>query len=402
MNFFEFRMFLTKAKFVKDSYGVSIFAQIKDIVRLKKYPNRLSREEYYNLKLYKKNKDEQSQFLGSALEGVINYIVASPFWFSTVKDKLSFYNILRNSSISTPSILAIYGINGSIGSIRSATTPEALRQLLLDLETPFFGKPSIADVGVGAIRVEDVNQEKKEFLLANGEKVQLNELVDKIIKLQYGNFLFQEVLHNARELELMVGSGLSTVRICMMKSYRDGPIVYRAFMKICIGDNYNDNWDYGTTGNALAYIDVETGTIGSVVSGIFPDVNFSEQHPLTGVQLKGKRIPFWDEVVSLCQKASYVFPGIHMMHWDVAITPDGPSLVEMNEDGSIFALQELGRNGFYTKQFRNFFSEFGHNLESKETQKLVDETAKIIERLYGMDNAFVGRGSLYKMKTSMK
>ena len=38
----------------------------------------------------------------------------------------------------------------------------------------------------------------------------------------------------------------------------------------------------------------------------------------------------WDEVRRMCLEASCVNTNIHVVGWDVAITPDGPTFVEGN------------------------------------------------------------------------
>ncbi len=399
MNLVSIFNFYLKANTVKRLTNKTIFSQIKDILRLRNFPNCLSKEEYYNLKLYQLSISEQNTFLGSALEGPINYILASPFWFSTIRDKLSFYNILKTCKVNTPKIIAIYGTDGQIGTIPTARTASELQHLLETLRPPYFGKPSIADVGVGTIRVEGID--KNNLILADGETISISNLVMRITKLNYGNFIFQEMLVNAHSLRNLVGEKLSTVRVCMYKSL-EGPVVYRAFLKVCLANNFNDNWDYGRTGNALAFIDVGTGTISHVVSGEYPNVSFSEDHPISGKKLAGKIMPHWEEIRSLCENISGVFIGINLLHLDIAITPEGPSIVEINEDGSLLALQELGKKGFYSSEFKAFLAEHGHDLLSKETQLLISKTGAIVEWLYGMDNSINGRGTPYSMVTSMK
>lgn len=380
----------------------SVATLLAEVLSLRSYPNRISSEEYFALKLYLRSPEEQRTFLGTALEGPINYIMSSPFWFSTIRDKLSFHNILKAAGILTPSILAVYGKDGSFGATRSVSTREGLEELLLhNLPPAYFGKPSNADVGIGAIRVTKRDQSSGTLVLADGTSHPVKNVADEIVGMKYGNYLFQEILHNARELEEIVGPGLSTVRICMI---HDGhaPKVFRAFLKICLKSNHNDNWDYGRYGNALGFLDPNSGKIKNLVTGIWPNVAFSDHHPETSRKLSGVALPFWSDLVETCCRASHCFPGFRVMHWDVAITPKGPSLVEMNEDGSLLALQECGNKGFFDDEFKTFLARFGHDLCSKSTQQLIARIARIVGDLYGMDNAYLGRGTLYEPVKSMK
>ena len=55
-----------------------------------------------------------------------------------------------------------------------------------------------------------------------------------------------------------------------------------------------------------------------------------ETHPMTGIQLEGFQVPMFFEACELAKKASKVVPQVRYVGWDIAITPDGPALVEGN------------------------------------------------------------------------
>lgn len=55
-----------------------------------------------------------------------------------------------------------------------------------------------------------------------------------------------------------------------------------------------------------------------------------EVHPTSGTRLIGFEIPCFREAVELVKKAALVVPGMRYIGWDVAITPEGPVLVEGN------------------------------------------------------------------------
>lgn len=78
-------------------------------------------------------------------------------------------------------------------------------------------------------------------------------------------------------------------------------------------------------------VDPETGRIkypahsGDTTKGII-----YEEHPNTHVKLAGYQIPFAKEAVELCLKAALVVPQVRYVGWDVAITEDGPVIIEGN------------------------------------------------------------------------
>lgn len=78
-------------------------------------------------------------------------------------------------------------------------------------------------------------------------------------------------------------------------------------------------------------VDIETGKIkfpahsGDTTKGII-----YEEHPDTHVKLQGYQLPFVKEAVEMCLKAATVVPEIRYVGWDVAITPNGPAIIEGN------------------------------------------------------------------------
>ena len=79
-------------------------------------------------------------------------------------------------------------------------------------------------------------------------------------------------------------------------------------------------------------IDLETGEFlfqahpGETTSDILYDT-----HPYTGKPLIGFKTPFFAEAKEMILKAALVVPQIRYVGWDVAITPNGPAIIEGND-----------------------------------------------------------------------
>lgn len=78
-------------------------------------------------------------------------------------------------------------------------------------------------------------------------------------------------------------------------------------------------------------VDIETGKMkyiahsGDTVKGILYD-----KHPNTNEKIVGYQLPFVKEAVDMCLKAALVVPQIRYIGWDVAITENGPAIIEGN------------------------------------------------------------------------
>ncbi len=83
----------------------------------------------------------------------------------------------------------------------------------------------------------------------------------------------------------------------------------------------------------LAPIDPETGVVGVAVRGTGLDLEHLERHPDSGEAIAGFTMPDWEELVSLARRAVHAFPGMQMQTWDIALTDNGPCLIDVNGVG---------------------------------------------------------------------
>ncbi len=67
-----------------------------------------------------------------------------------------------------------------------------------------------------------------------------------------------------------------------------------------------------------------------------------DRHPETGERFPGAALPFWAETLALVQHAHReAFPHFATLGWDVALTPDGPLLLETNSGWGALAHQVM-------------------------------------------------------------
>ncbi|MEX2575294.1 MAG: sugar-transfer associated ATP-grasp domain-containing protein [Halofilum sp. (in: g-proteobacteria)] len=57
-------------------------------------------------------------------------------------------------------------------------------------------------------------------------------------------------------------------------------------------------------------------------------------HPTTGVRFRDCAIPFYRECLDLARRAHAWIPEVYSVGWDIAVTPEGPRLLEGNDDWS--------------------------------------------------------------------
>lgn len=222
--------------------------------------------------------------------------------------------VVRTMAIAQPK-----GLWGPAGETQFATFPQQ------DL----IAKPVVGRQGLGVERWRYVGIER--FANEHGQQKSAQGLESYLCgrSQEIGNgILLQECLANHRDLEPFVGSALSTVRVVTVVNERDEPEIVEAFFRTSVAaDAVVDNFHGG---GVLFPIDIRTGRL---TPGCREDYDSTEPfvaHPQTGVTIAGRLLPGWAATSVLALQAHGLFPGLALVGWDIANTPDGPVLVEAN------------------------------------------------------------------------
>lgn len=201
----------------------------------------------------------------------------------------------------------------------------------------FFHKPSPIEVttwdGIPLTAAEFVEHLAESFsaptmpLVDGSTAEELRHSADKHVLMVQPALKSHESLRRLSDKEL-----IQTLRICTILDDRDEPHIHFIFLKLLGGNNLQDNFHQGSNGNLLAYIDEQRGTISRVicrdpVSGITQTV---QNHPETEISFEDYMVPFWPEACELAIKAARAFPQTRAVGWDIALTEDGPLLLEGN------------------------------------------------------------------------
>ena len=82
---------------------------------------------------------------------------------------------------------------------------------------------------------------------------------------------------------------------------------------------------------------METGIVCG--PGVYSDIELEDRtvHPVTGVPIDGFILPFWKETVDMIRHAAILYRGNQSVGWDIAITDQGPELIEEIITGANFS-----------------------------------------------------------------
>jgi len=176
---------------------------------------------------------------------------------------------------------------------------------------------------------------------------------------QYEDYLLEARIDMHPEIVRLTGSSAaSCIRVVTVIDESGIPKILGAYHRLIVGNSLTDNLGEFRSGNILGSPDLETGVFKSAWMANADKVGLRPQlkHPTTNVDIVGFQIPLWSAVRNAVCSAATAFLPIRTIGWDVAISPDGPILVEANEryqyaasDGSAPQMRTALRNSLRRK-----------------------------------------------------
>ena len=149
-------------------------------------------------------------------------------------------------------------------------------------------------------------------------------------------FLIEEIIPQHENISKIFPNSINTIRMISLNGRCIG-----AAMRMGVGEANVDN---AHAGGIYAEVDVKEGVI---VSEALSDKTSSKfiRHPTTGTIIPGSLIPYWDECKDLVKNASKLLPDVCLLGWDIAITPNGPTIVEVNNRPGLGLVQAPNGHG---------------------------------------------------------
>lgn len=147
-------------------------------------------------------------------------------------------------------------------------------------------------------------------------------------------YIHEEVIQQHEVINKIHENCINSVRLLTYIDKNKSASIIVAYMRFGIGKSVVDNV---SSGGFQVGINIENGTLHE--KG-YQDMEFGGaefyKHPTSGFVFKDFKIPHFKEVLDLTYKTSDFLPD-RIIGWDIAITTNGPVLIEANEYPSIFA-----------------------------------------------------------------
>ncbi len=155
-------------------------------------------------------------------------------------------------------------------------------------------------------------------------------------------FLLEERIRQHPALDRIDPYSLNSVRVNAARDRQGRVRLIGACLKAGTGQAVSDNFHAG----GLAYpLDLNTGRVCGPGRNN-RDLNEYIHHPGSLLFMPGFQVPYWAELLSAVEKAMELVPSLGYVGWDIAVTPEGPELIEGNFNwpgGNIIQFDKRGK-----------------------------------------------------------
>jgi len=218
------------------------------------------------------------------------------------------------------------------------------------------------------------------------------------------DLILEEIVKQHKELAEFNSDSLNTARIYSLLTLNDTPVITLATVRMGRSGNTVDNFHSGGIGAA---IDVETGVV--YTEAIDLNGNKYLEHPDSGKQIKGFKMPNWDKAIVAVKDAALQIPQIRHVGWDIAFTQNGEiEFMEGNTKANFHIPQsadQIGKRSLYEKYINELLEkkikeeallEADFEYEEQDDQMKIikyigkEKNLKIPETIQGKEVAIIG------------
>ena len=267
--------------------------------------------------------------------------VTPTHWYSyngCLRDKWYFALLMEKMGLPTPKTFGMIKNNRLV--LNDMTGEEHPLEDIVRHEINVMVKP-IEDNGGKGIFHLIVNNGK---IIVKDKEISVDEFAEMV---NNGIFLLQMLIDNQHEgMKKLFPGAVNTLRITLVKNGKGDSELLGVMCMMGAHGAECSNWHFG---GVCANVKSD-GTIDRY--GYSMSDKRVLQHPDSGVVFEGYKIPYYDEAVALAKRCMNMFYGLKSVGWDVAITTNGPIVIEGNDDWGLAAHQMVENKGWAERYFK--------------------------------------------------
>ena len=369
---------------VARTYHVSPFRQLREMLSLNLGPGKLAFHEYYSSGCFSPDltADQKREFVGEKGSFKLNTRL-SPFRGTPmrefIRDKVMYSALLEQLGLRTTETQAVVLKARSYGNIPALRNVDDIKHFLVNAAVyPIFGKPVKGSKSVGSALIKGIDREAGLLLLSNGLKIDVDEFANEAFEGFESGFIFQSAVDQHPDMQHMTGDAVGTLRVVTVRDENGVEPLYSAWKipsPMAMSDNF---WQ---AGSMVAEVDNATGKLVKCKRGSGVDAEWIDAHPVKGEIFAGYQIPHWEATKDLAVQAHELFPEFGVFGWDIAVTRDGPLIIECNANPFHTLYQISTGRGVLNEDFKPRFDAAAANSNLKFRAKL--DAAKAATKLLG-------------------
>jgi len=142
--------------------------------------------------------------------------------------------------------------------------------------------------------------------------------------------IVQQVVLQSEKIAKISSSSVNTIRVVTLYTKLKEVLVISSTMRFGVEKAVVDNW---SAGGIAVGVDHNTGRLKKTAYD--KKGNRYLSHPISGEIFENFQIPYWNEVLDIAINVQKIFLFYKLIGVDVAITEDGPILIEVNANPDI-------------------------------------------------------------------
>ena len=288
----------------------------------------LTHEEYYEFEFEKRSETFRQDFLGLNEQHYYLDLLNPLKYMSLARNKYVAHKMLENTGIRTSELYCYYQPEarysvatecaGDIAGVLCILKNKGVQSCVIKTTESSHGD------NVWVIKSIDYQDDNAVMTRFDGQKLTLSSVLgDEAL-------IFESVVRQTDQFAAFNASSVNTVRF-MTALYPDGSAkIIATFIKIGREGRCVDN--AGGGGNVDVCVDVETGELRYAIQfDGWHHVQDIDCHPDSGNPLNGVVIENWEAVKADVIRFQQAFPYCKVAGWDIAITDEGPVVIEIND-----------------------------------------------------------------------
>ena len=263
--------------------------------------------DYVRFEFYKKNGAERNKYL--TIYRYFKLLKKFGTYESNVHGKIAEYQTFKNYIRRDWMIL-------------DHTTSEEELISFINKNKIVFAKPNHGDQGKGVLKIKAENTDEIKALIESAKS--------KV-------YVVEGAVENEETLARINPTSVNTIRAYSLIKKNGDIQILAIILRVGKSGSHVDNWGSGGVGYNF---DLETGIC--VDYGRDKLNNPYTHHPGSNIQMVGFKLPKFAELKNIIISMAKETPNARFVGWDIAYTPNGFELIEMNCPGGHDLLQAFG------------------------------------------------------------